>query len=215
MEKFKDRKFCLLLYPEEDNTHTKALEIIKENYDHAYIIHDQDLDKDDEFKKAHCHVVISIQGSAKWNTALAKDLGITENYIQKCRDLNKALKYLIHFDEPDKYQYNFEDVQGCKRLKDKLWALIVKADKSQEELSDEILDYIDNYGGIIKYKDFIRWINGNGLISTLKSLSGWYRDIIIEHNNNENKKNRNSYVEYRIFKNGKEISEEERIELFK
>ena len=42
MEKYRSRKFCLLLYPLEDETHNKALEYIKLNYDYALIVHDKD-----------------------------------------------------------------------------------------------------------------------------------------------------------------------------
>ena len=37
-EKFRDRKFCLLLYPLEDETHKNAIDIIKRSYDYAMIL---------------------------------------------------------------------------------------------------------------------------------------------------------------------------------
>ena len=65
MEKFRSRKFCLLLYPNEDKTHKKALEYIKLNYDYALIVHDKDTNENNEIKKAHTHVVVSFS-NAKW-----------------------------------------------------------------------------------------------------------------------------------------------------
>ena len=212
--KFRCRNLLLVLYPDEDETHKKALTMLETEYESVYIVHDQDLDKEDEdFQKAHVHVVLHCE-NAIWNTALAKQLGIKENYIRECKDLNRALRYLIHFDNPEKYQYDFDSVKGSKRLKDKLWGIILKADKSQEELSNEILDFIENYGGQLSFMDFMRWINANGLFSNLKSGSGWYRDVLKEHNDKEFKKSRNAYSQLREFRKPKELSEEERSELF-
>lgn len=105
---FRDRKFCLLLYP-EDETHVKALEHIKRNYNYALICHNRDTDENGEIKKAHYHVVIRVDGqNAIWNTSLAKDLEITPNYIQRCRNLDRALMYLTHYNEADKMQYEIK-----------------------------------------------------------------------------------------------------------
>lgn len=197
-EKFRSRNFRLILYP-EDPTHVEALETIKKEYEHAYILHNQDLDNDDDdCKKEHWHVVIRF-ANAKWNTALADDLGIKFNYIRDCKDLKKALAYLIHFFNPEKYQYDFEQVQGSKPLLDILWAVILKADKTQEELSNQILDFIEN-AGTISVIDFMRWINANGLFSNLKSGSGWYREALKEHNEKimrMNKSTQASILKYR------------------
>ena len=82
------------------------------------------------------------------------------------------------------------------------------------ELSNEILDFIENYAGELKALDFVRWINANGLFSNMKSGSGWYREIIKEHNDYWFKRNRNAYSQLREFRKPKELSEEERSELF-
>lgn len=210
-DKFRSRNFRLLLYP-EDPTHKDALDLIKKDYEYAYILHDQDLDNDDDCKKEHWHVVLRF-ANAKWNTALADELGIKPNYVRDSKDLKKSLAYLIHFFNPDKYQYDFEQVIGSKPLHDMLWAVILKANKTQEELSNEILDFIDS-AGTLSFIDFMRWINANGLFSNLKSGSGWYRDVLKEHNEELQRRNKTTAAAIHEYRQPKELSEEERRELF-
>lgn len=152
-EKFRSRKFCILLYPKEDKTHKKALEYIKLNYDYAYIDHNQDLNDEGEIKKSHTHIVISFP-NAKWNSAIADELGITSNYIEKCRDMDKALEYLIHYNDDTKHQYDIEEVQG--NLKSQLKRILLNDDKDENQKAYELMDYIDNYEGYINEMEFFK-----------------------------------------------------------
>ena len=76
--KFRDRKFVMVLYP-EDASHAAAIEKMKAGgYNFAAILHDKDVTEDNQPKKPHWHVVVRFK-NACWNTAIAKDLGITPN----------------------------------------------------------------------------------------------------------------------------------------
>ena len=79
--KFRDRKFVMVLYP-EDASHAAAIEKMKSGgYNFAAILHDKDVTEDNQPKKPHWHVVVRFK-NACWNTAIAKDLGITPNYLE-------------------------------------------------------------------------------------------------------------------------------------
>ena len=110
MENFRSKNFNLVLY-DEDKTHKKAIDYIIKNYDYAMILHDKDFNDDGEIKKPHYHIVIRFP-NARWNTALANELEITENYIEECRSLKRSLLYLIHYYDENKYQYQLNDVEG-------------------------------------------------------------------------------------------------------
>lgn len=182
MEKFKKengRNFCLLLYP-EDKTHVVALEKIKSNYDYAYILHDKDVNEDGEIKKAHWHVVVNVGKNARWNTAIADELGITPNYIEKCGKLDRALEYLIHYNEPDKYHYDLDEVHG--NLKTRLKIEISKEDKTEGEKVVELLDYIDNYDGYLKIREFSRFCATNGYWDVFRRSGAIFIKMIDEHN---------------------------------
>lgn len=92
-QKFRDRKFCAVLYP-EDETHVAAIEKLKSGgYNFAAILHDKDVYEDGEHKgetkKPHWHVVVRFK-NAVWNTAIAKELGIQPNYLEACANVDTA-----------------------------------------------------------------------------------------------------------------------------
>lgn len=55
--------------------------------------------------------------NSRWSSAICKELGIKENYIEEVKKFNNAIQYLIHYNDPDKYQYNIEDVKGNLAIK--------------------------------------------------------------------------------------------------
>lgn len=181
IETFSDRKFALLLYP-EDKTHVNAMEIIKRSYDYAVILHDKDLDENGDMKKAHWHVVITVGNNKRWNTALSKELGIEMNYIQKVRNLDRALEYLIHLNDENKYQYSIDEVDGS--LKTRLKANMNSADKTEGEKVAELLHMIENEPYKISYTYFAKYCAENGLWDIYRRSAVIMTKVIEEHNRN-------------------------------
>ena len=179
MEKYRSRKFCMLLYPLEDESHKKALEYIKLNYDYALIVHDKDEDENGTLKKSHTHVVVSFP-NAKWNTAIAEELGITPNYMEKCRSLNNALEYLIHYDDDTKHQYDIEEVQG--NLKRELKKIIQNDGKDENIKAFELIEYIENYDGPINESDFFKYTCEVGMFDVARRSAYIMLRIIDKHN---------------------------------
>lgn len=179
MEKFRSRNFCLLLYPEEDISHKKALDYIKLNYDYALITHTNDKTEEGSLKKAHTHVVISLP-NGKWNTALASDIGIEYNYIQRCRSLNNALEYLIHYNDDSKYQYSINDVQGS--LKSKLIRILQNDKKDENEKAFQLIDYIYNKREYISMVEFCQYCCEIGMWDVFRRAGAIYIRLLDEHN---------------------------------
>lgn len=185
-EVYKKRNHRVILYC-EDPSHVKALEIIKSNYDYAYILHDKDtyledkenetgLHKVGELKKPHWHVVLSNKkGNSIYNTALAKKLGIEKNYIKVCDYLDEALLYLIHFQELEKYQYPIDDViSNCYigRLKNEI------AKQNNNNLSEpEAVEYITKHiYSLVRPVDRLYLIN----FCAKQGISKYYRQYRYE-----------------------------------
>ncbi|MCI8670913.1 MAG: hypothetical protein HFI36_02605 [Bacilli bacterium] len=179
MEKFRSRKMCLLLYPLEDESHKKAVDFIKLNYDYALIEHNQDKTEEGELKKSHTHIVVSFS-NAKWNTAVAEELGITDNYIEKCRDMEKALEYLIHYNDDTKHQYDIEEVQG--NLKSKLKKILLNDGKDENQKAYELFDYIDNYDGYIDEMEFFKYACEIGMYDVARRSAYVILRMIDKHN---------------------------------
>ena len=178
LEKYRSKTYCLLLYP-EDATHLVAIDKIRKSYDYAMILHNKDIEIDGTLKKEHYHIVLRFD-NAVWNTALAKDLGIAENYIQDTRKFDRALLYLIHYNDTNKAQYTIEEVEGS--LINRLKEIINKAEKSEGEKVYELFKYIESCDYILSTKEFGKWCAENGYWAEYRRGASIFHRVIDEHN---------------------------------
>lgn len=121
--KFKCRKFQILAYPESA---PQLIETLKElGWDFVGILHDKDIDKNGETKKAHWHIYISFVNNC-YNTSIAKQLGLGLNLVRKMEQSNetKFLAYLTHFQSKDKYHYSDDELIYSS---DKMLELVLNA----------------------------------------------------------------------------------------
>lgn len=176
---YRSRTHCLLLYP-EDKTHMNALEYIKQYYQYAYILHDKDFTDDGTIKKSHYHVVVQFK-NAKWNTSIAEELKITDNYIQQCRNLELALEYLIHRNEETKFQYDIDEVKGT--LKQKLIKFLNQNDLDENDKVYELYNFIHNSNKKIYLYEFIEFCVKMGMWDIFRRSSLIFIKLIEEHNN--------------------------------
>lgn len=179
--KFRDRKFVAVLYP-EDASHAVAIEKLKQGgYNFAAILHDKDVyeegDHKGELKKPHWHIVLRFK-NAVWNTAISKELGITANYLEACKDVDSALLYLVHYGHNDKFQYEYEAVFGPLGLK--LATLLADTDEGTRVLN--ILEIIENSPGPIGYSELLKKAVSAGLYSDLRRMGHFATALIREHN---------------------------------
>lgn len=180
MNNERSTSWALVLYPSEDSKHKFALDYIKENYSKfAYIKHDKDLLDTGEFKKEHYHVVISF-ANYRWRNAIAEELQITPNYLEKIRNLENSLKYLIHFNNSDKFQYDIENVQGT--LKQKLISYINTTDKSESDKVIELLDFLEAQKGFVKLSDFLRYVCSINMYDIYRRSASTFIRLLEEHN---------------------------------
>ena len=176
-QKYRDRKFVAVLYP-EDETHAACMEKLKTGgYNFAAILHDKDVQEDGTPKKPHWHIVLRFK-NAVWNTAIAKDLGITSNYLEACKDVDASLLYLVHFGNEEKAQYNIEEVFGPLSLK--LATLLADTDEGTRALN--ILEIIENTPGPIGYSELLRKVAAAGLYADLRRMGSFAVGLMKEHN---------------------------------
>lgn len=188
----KDRKWRLLLYP-EDPTHVAAMKLLEEaGYNYAAILHDKDVydgipdDDDDEstgeigtLKKPHWHVVLKTV-NAQYPTALAKEFGIKPNYFKTCKNFDKACVYLVHGDEKDsdKFQYDVSEVFGP--LAPHVAKLMQSGDEGMKV--KEIVKKIDSISGRANYRELLLWACDQGLYAEFRRLGNGIGYLLREHN---------------------------------
>lgn len=180
-EKFRDRKFVAVLYP-EDPTHAECMEKLKSGgYNFAAILHDKDVYEDGdhagELKKPHWHIVVRFK-NAVWNTAIAKELGITPNYLEACKDVDASLLYFVHFGNEEKAQYNYEEVFGPLRLK--LATLLSDTDEGTRILN--IVDIVESSPGPISCSELLKKAVAAGLYADLRRMGHLATCLVREHN---------------------------------
>ena len=180
-EKFRDRKFVAVLYP-EDPTHVACIEKLQSGgYNFAAILHDKDVYEDGghagELKKPHWHIVVRFK-NAVWNTAIAKELVITANYLEACKNVDASLLYLVHYGNDEKAQYDYEEVFGPMKLK--LASLLSDTDEGTRVLN--LVQIIEDTPGPIGYSELLKKAVAAGLYADLRRMGSFATGLMREHN---------------------------------
>lgn len=157
--------------------YNKIIEYIEKNIDrYAYIEHEAE----EEDKKNHTHVILYFP-NRRYVNGVAKEFGVSSCDLKlvSC-NLVPMLRYLIHYDDEDKKQYNIELVKGP--LKEKL-ENIIKGKNSDKDNLNDIIDFILKCTKKVSFKAvFVYCLNMNYFSSYLRYYA-IIRDIIQEHNN--------------------------------
>lgn len=175
-----NRYFVAVLYPEDEN-YKHYMDFITKHYmEVTYITHNRDVDENGEIKKEHTHILFKVGENARHLSAVAKEIGIPENYLQGCNK-DAMLAYLIHLYNPDKTRYNLSEVQG--QLKGQLQKMIIK-DIPEEERYNKILMGIVS-GEIKNITQLMQYGIRFKLIEEIRRSQFIFCKMIEERNNKE------------------------------
>lgn len=190
-KKIRSRLYSCVLYP-EDKTQAHAIEQLKGSaYSAVGILHDKDIHINEETgepiidpdtgkpqpKKPHYHFVIRFK-NARYRSSLAKELQIQPNYLQKSSDFGSAVRYLLHLDHQNKYQYPKEELVGSLVTQ----AIEAMDDASEGQRAIEILNIIDKHNGILSVTELIRSCALDGRWSDLRRGGQFFMAALTEHN---------------------------------
>lgn len=111
---FRSFDFILELYPDNDE-HSYVIDYINlfaldDGFDFRYILHDKDVKEDGTPVKEHWHVYIRYDYN-KSCSAVIKDLGVPHpKWIRDCDSKSIFIRYLCHYDNPEKFPYSISAV---------------------------------------------------------------------------------------------------------
>lgn len=185
MDKTKTRTWVMVLYP-EDPSHQNCISLLKQSgYDFACILHDKDTwDKDEcadhapgDPKKPHWHVVLKVK-SPRYRKPLADEFYIKPQCLEPCRDVKKALLYLVHDGYDTKFQYDVNDVFGP--LSSQLETLLMCDNEGERVI--EIVHMIDQSPGLCTYREILLKACRAGLYGDFRKLGAGVRYLLDEHN---------------------------------
>lgn len=105
----KRRVFFIVLYPDSESYDCDSLLKVVESFpEYAYILHDNDvIPETGELKKPHYHCVVRTSPSLL-STILNKFDGLSANFVEVSHEFKWCIRYLCHYDDPEKFQYSSE-----------------------------------------------------------------------------------------------------------
>lgn len=107
-------------------------------------LHDKDTKDTGELKKPHYHCIIKFRTKKSYKQ-VKNDVcdKINGPIPQPVADIAMMIRYLVHLDDPDKYQYSREDVKVYGNINVKEYLYSKK--EYQFEILKEILDFCETY----------------------------------------------------------------------
>lgn len=172
------RTWLLLLYPDSDESgsHKNALEKLDElDWNYCGRVHDQD-----EGVKPHHHVLICFP-AGRSKEAVANDLGIDTRWIRRVHSQKKAMRYLCHKDNRNKFQYSPSEIYGT--LADKAIAQCSKGDLlSEVEGTNKVIQIIQEWPGIIEFDQLLCSVLAEGVYPHYRRLGNTVFRMVDRHN---------------------------------
>ena len=152
------KNFLCIIYPDSESyDYQLILNRLESFWDKwYYIYHDKDfyteLDKDryetrnkekapfevGEIKKPHYHIIGSLNSSRTLANASTK-FGIPSNMVERVGNFKKSVQYLIHANNPEKYQYDKKEIITNDDELEK----VLKMKSSDTEKAKTLLEFIE------------------------------------------------------------------------
>lgn len=110
MRNVKKRNWCFVLYPESAPENWRDLLAQTGLQVCISPLHDKDLNADNTPKKPHYHVILVFEGPTTYNNVLSLTESLNQPIPQPLEQVRGYYRYLIHKDNPEKYQYNEYDI---------------------------------------------------------------------------------------------------------
>ena len=134
------RVWTIIVYPE--SAPEKWKEIINDKHiSWACILHDKDVNPDGSKKKPHYHVVLVFEGKKSFSQIKAIADELKAPIPQKVESLRGMMRYLIHMDNPEKYQYDKSSIIAHSGAE--IDHYISATTSERYELIAEMMDFID------------------------------------------------------------------------
>lgn len=173
----RSRTWMILLYP-DDPCHESVLNgrLSDLDWNFAGRVHDSD-----EGVKTHHHVVVLFKDGRK-AADIANDLGIDSRWLRAWDRKKKALRYLCHKDNPEKFQYSTDGIYGT--IAEQAVSACSKGNELSEAQSiQDLCQLLASIDGYVTYSAFLSLVAEKGLFSVFRRLGIIGVRLLDEHNN--------------------------------
>lgn len=148
------RNWTFVLYPESapenwrdvlDNLHIQWIESP---------LHDADLNADETQKKPHIHVLLLFDGNKSFEQIKEITDLLNCPVPQKCANAKGLVRYMIHMDNPEKHQYDRDQIVGHGGAD--VAEYLRPTSGSRYELLREMVDFI-RAKDVVEYSDLVEY----------------------------------------------------------
>ena len=191
-----------VVYPESCNLEVALQEIAKlYAIEYSYILHDSDTNELGEIKKPHWHLNITLTWNdskhcSKEREHLRSLLGGA--LVQNVSNLTGAVRYLVHLDDKDKYQYKVENITFNGTLHKQRLMQSIEYNASNMDCNtalEDLFNYIDNSVIPLTQMDIFQYLRKKRLFFKLSPVLK-YVFMYLEQINKEYHSNGKFYSPY-------------------
>lgn len=147
------RNWNVIVYPES------APDNWRERIDELHIkwvcspLHDKDVTAVGEPKKAHYHVLLMYDSVKSYKQVLGLTESLQAPIPQRCASVEGSIKYMLHLENPDKYQYSREGIEVHGDIDINKY---LSTASSRCELMDEIVSFVIE-NGVVEFMDLMAY----------------------------------------------------------
>lgn len=189
------RNFLLVIY-EDDLKFRGQLNSLLQEGKCAYIRHDKDLDDEGKLKKPHYHIVLN-RKDACTISSLSKRNNVEEHMIEPIKkSFNGALKYLIHYNCNDKYEYEVEDVKFNDLTLERKFLDLVNKEIPEVEKVMSIQDFIESCNDYIDIGVLGRYVQKINQWDAFRRNITYFIKLLDSHNGKISSLKFNSHKDY-------------------
>ena len=154
----KKRYWAMVLYPESAPVDWR--DKLRETGIQCAVspLHDKDINADNTPKKAHYHIILCYEGPTTFKNVCTLTESLNQPIPQPLEQLRGYYRYLVHKDNPEKYQYDESLITSINGFDVSNYL-----DLTQNQINavlTEFTKFIDD-NNITEFSDFIRVIRDN------------------------------------------------------
>lgn len=163
MPKRKDertRNWTFVLYPESAPENWR---VILDDMHVLWVespLHDRDMNEDGTPKKAHYHILISFEGNKSYEQIKEITDALCQPIPIPCQSPKGLVRYMIHLDNPEKYQYDRSKIIGHGGAD--IQELLKPTSSNRYKLIKEMIEYVEEndiiyFAQLLKYASCYRF----------------------------------------------------------
>lgn len=161
------QNWAFIVYPE--SMPINWLDILESYYIPFAVspLHDKDTNPDGTPKKPHYHILLTSESKKSFSQLFEISSQLNGSYLINVGNVRGYYRYLIHLDNPEKYQYNENDIKTyCGFNPDNY---IRPTSAVRFTLLKQMVDYIEEHN-ILYFSEFVKLCSKNNFTDWLKLI---------------------------------------------